>query len=45
VAPLYPKFSSLVALSKKHDPSGLFKPALFDKMAAQGKYDLFPHCA
>lgn len=45
VAPLYPKFNTLIALSKKHDPQGMFKPRLFDQMAAQGRYQLFPQCA
>lgn len=45
VAPMYPKFNNLVALSKKYDPAGMFKPRLFDLMAAKGGYELFPHCA
>lgn len=42
---MYPKFNNLVALSKKYDPAGMFKPRLFDLMAAKGGYELFPHCA
>jgi hypothetical protein len=45
IVPLYPKFKTLVDLSKKYDPAGMFRPRLFDRMAAQGSYDLFPHCA
>lgn len=45
IVPMYPKFNTLVGLSKKYDPAGMLKPHLFDRMAAQGSYELTPHCA
>ncbi|WIA38074.1 hypothetical protein OEZ86_001443 [Tetradesmus obliquus] len=45
VAPLYPKFGQLLALSKQHDPAGMFKTKLFDRMVNQGKFDLTPRCS
>ena len=35
VAPLYPRFGQLLALSRQHDPAGLFRTRLFDSMAQQ----------
>ena len=45
VAPMYPKFSTLVGLCKKYDPANLFRPRLLARVAKQDKFDLFPHCA
>jgi hypothetical protein len=44
VAPLYPKFNQLLALSKQYDPAGMFRTRLFDRMAKRGRFDLTPRC-
>ncbi|WIA09638.1 hypothetical protein OEZ85_009026 [Tetradesmus obliquus] len=45
VAPLYPRFGQLLALSRQHDPAGLFRTRLFDSMAQQGRFEPTPHCS
>jgi hypothetical protein len=44
VPPLYPKFDQLLALSKQHDPAGMFRTRLFNKMVKRDKFDLTPRC-
>jgi hypothetical protein len=41
----YPKFDELLKLQTQHDPSRLFEPRLFSRVAAGDTYKLSPGCS
>jgi hypothetical protein len=44
IAAKYPKFQQLEGLAQQHDPAGMFKGSLVEKVFSRTSYELTPGC-